>query len=352
MQGTQMIKKINFLFFCLLLAFCLSLHAEEEKLLNLYTWGNYFPPSILKSFTKKTGIVVHYSVYDSNETLYTKLKSNPNVGYDLILPSSYYIEKMAKEHLLKKLSVKHLPFTQSLLPAFRHPAFDPSHTYSVPLFWGGTGIVVNTKYINFSTVTSWKNLWEPRFHHRLLLLNDMREIFSIALIRLHYSPNTENPLEIKAAYRLLKKLMPNVRLFNSDNTTMIYNDDDIHIGIGWNGDIFRASHINPHLRFIYPHEGYMMWIDCFAIPYYAPHPNNAYEFMHFILKKQNLRKIIIRIPNSSTSQQVISKLPSDFRDSPIFNPDQHTLKKALLQRSLSAKAQKLYAHYWQLLKLS
>ena len=50
----------------------------------------------------------------------------------------------------------------------------------------------------------------------MLLTDDVREVFHVALSINGHSPNTTNPAEIEQAYELLKGLMPNVLVFNSD----------------------------------------------------------------------------------------------------------------------------------------
>ena len=80
----------------------MSLFANE-KILYVYNWSEYMPESVLKDFTKETGIKVKYSTYDSNEAMYAKVKTAGNSGYDIIVPSTYFVNKMSKEGLLEKI---------------------------------------------------------------------------------------------------------------------------------------------------------------------------------------------------------------------------------------------------------
>ena len=47
---------------------------------------------MLSVFEDLTGIKVNYTTYDSNESLYAKLKSG-GVSYDVIFPSDYMVGK-------------------------------------------------------------------------------------------------------------------------------------------------------------------------------------------------------------------------------------------------------------------
>ena len=75
------------------------------KKLYVYNWTDYVPSNLVAEFTKETGIEVIYSTFESNEEMYAKLKltSSTGSGYDLVFPSSYYVNKMAKEGMLQEL---------------------------------------------------------------------------------------------------------------------------------------------------------------------------------------------------------------------------------------------------------
>ena len=82
----------------LLAALPLAAQAEEEKVLNLYNWTEYMPKEVLKAFTKETGIKVKESNYAATEEMYSKLKAGGG-GYDLVVPSTYFVQRMAREGL-------------------------------------------------------------------------------------------------------------------------------------------------------------------------------------------------------------------------------------------------------------
>ena len=96
----------------------------------------------------------------------------------------------------------------------------------------------------------------------LLLMNDPREVFHIALLLDGKSPNSENETEIKAAYERLQKIVPNVLVFNSDSPEMPYLQGEVSVGMQWSGSAHRAKSENPDLKFIFPKErcGTLVWI--------------------------------------------------------------------------------------------
>lgn len=70
--------------------------AEEETVtINVYNWGQYMALGeegaihVNEEFTKRTGIKVNYAIYESNEVMYTKLKTG-GANYDVIYPIGLY----------------------------------------------------------------------------------------------------------------------------------------------------------------------------------------------------------------------------------------------------------------------
>src|SRR5262249_731211 len=148
---------------------------------------------------------------------------------------------------------------------------DPGAQYSVPHVMGITGIFINTNYFAEKNIKKWSDLWDERFYNQLLLLDDTREVFSIGLLALGYSANERNPEHIKAAFLKLKELIKNVKVFSSETVAAIMIDADATVGSAWNGDAFKAVRENPDIKFIFPKDGFVIWVDNLCIPKSAPH---------------------------------------------------------------------------------
>jgi spermidine/putrescine transport system substrate-binding protein len=111
-------------------------HADDSKTLYFYNWTEYVPPGLLEQFTKETGIKVIYSTYESNETMYAKLKTYKDGAYDLVVPSTYFVDKMRKEGMLQKIDKSKLTNFSNLDPQMLNKPFDPNNDYSIPYIWG------------------------------------------------------------------------------------------------------------------------------------------------------------------------------------------------------------------------
>lgn len=273
-------------------------------------------------------------------------------GYDVIMPSSYFVDRMRKQGLLEKLDKTRLSNLRYVNPDLSHPAYDPKGEYAVPHFWGVTGIFVNSKYFPPNSLKKWSDLWDERFYNQLMLLDDTREIFSMALLSLGYSANDTNPEHIKAAFEKLRQLMQNVKVFSSDTVVSIMIDEDATVGMAWNGDAFKAKQENHNINFVYPQEGFVIWVDTFAIPKDAPHKDAAYEFINFILEPQISKEIAILTGFPSANLAAQKLLPEKIRTNPAVYPTKEILKHGQFQTDLGEATLSLYEKYWEQLKMS
>jgi len=121
-----------------------SAQADAGKTLYFYNWTEYVPPGLLEQFTKETGIKVIYSTYESNESMYAKLKTWKDGAYDLVVPSTYFVAKMRNEGMLQKIDKTQLSNFKNLDPNLLNKPFDPNNDYSIPYIWGATAIGINT----------------------------------------------------------------------------------------------------------------------------------------------------------------------------------------------------------------
>ncbi|HHX4822371.1 TPA: spermidine/putrescine ABC transporter substrate-binding protein, partial [Legionella pneumophila] len=85
--------------FSLLLAL-LTFKVFSNPVVNVYAWGGEIPKKVIHQFEQESGIKVNFSTYDSNETMYAKLRASQKTIYDVILPSAYFVERMQKQGML------------------------------------------------------------------------------------------------------------------------------------------------------------------------------------------------------------------------------------------------------------
>ncbi|WP_319763716.1 extracellular solute-binding protein [Maridesulfovibrio sp.] len=316
--------------------------------LYLYIWSEYIPDEVVENFTKETGIKVHMSNYDSNEAMYAKIKL-AGKGYDLIVPSSDYVSLMRRQGLLLPLDKSKLSNFSNLAPKFTNQAFDPDNKYSIPYMWGSTAIAVNTGMVGKDMVNSVTDLWKPELNGKLLLPNDTREAFAIALKLLGYSVNETDPARIEEAYQKLKLLIPSVRVFDSDSPKQALLAEEVAVGVVFNGEAFIANQENPDIKYIYPPEGYSLWIDSMCIPKGAKNIDEAHAFLNYLLRTDVSAKISAEMGYSTPNTKAVNLIPEEVRKNPIVYPPAEVVERGEFEDYLG-ESMKLYEDYWIKLK--
>lgn len=335
------------LFAALLLLASTAAHADGKVV--VYNWAEYIPDSTLEDFEKETGIKVEYSTYENNEVMYSKLKLQKGKGYDIVVPSTYLVAKMREEGLLQKLDHSKLKNLENLSISLMNKPYDPGNAYSIPYLWGSTGIGVNAKEIDPATITGWADLWDEKWQGKLLLADDVREVFHMALKKNGFSTNTTNPDEIKAAYEDIQKLMPNVLVFNADAPREPFLAGDVNLGMIWSGEVTMAQKENPDIQYIYPKEGASFWVDSFTIPAGAENVDNAHKFIDYMLRPEVGQKVVEELGYSTPNTAAQDLLPEAIRKNPVIFPPTEAIDKGEFQNDLG-DAMKLYNEYWEKLK--
>ncbi len=334
---------------CAATLFTTNAMANDQEL-YFYNWSEYIPNEVLEDFTKETGIKVIYSTYESNESMYAKLKTQGS-GYDLVVPSTYFVSKMRKEGMLQEIDKSKLSHFADLDPNYLNKPFDPSNNFSIPYIWGATGIGINTDMLDKSSVHNWSDFWDAKWEGQLMLMDDSREVFHIALSKLGYSPNTTDAKEIEAAYEELKKLMPNVLVFNSDFPANPYLAGEVSLGMLWNGSAYMAREEGANIEIIWPEKGAIFWMDSLAIPSGAKNIGAAHKMIDFLLRPENAAKIAVEIGYPTPVKTAYPLLPQEFANDPNIFPPQSVMDSGVWQDEVG-EASVLYDEYFQKLKVS
>ena len=324
--------------------------APANDTVYLYTWTEYVPDGLLDEFTKETGIKVIVSSLESNETMYAKIKTQGAAGgYDVIAPSNYFVSKMAREGMLKELDHSKLPVIKELDPDWLDKPYDKGNKYSLPQLLGAPGIAFNTNSYKGTDFTSWGDLWKPEFANKVQLLDDAREVFNIALLKIGQDPNTKDPAIIKQAYEELLKLRPNVLSFNSDNPANSFISGEVELGQLWNGSVRIAKKEQAPLNMVFPKEGPVLWVDTLAIPKTSKNPDGAHKLINYLLGAKAAEKLTLAIGYPTANLEAKKVLPKEITEDPSIYPPAEILQKSYWQDDVGDAIQ-YYEQYYQELK--
>ena len=272
----------------------------EEKVLNVLNWSDYIAPGTLEKFERETGIKVNYDVFDSNEVLETKLLTG-RTGYDVVVPTDFFLERQAKQGILLPLDKSKLPNIANIDPAVLKQLEnnDPGNRFGVPYAGVITGIGYNVEKVHKALgnlpIDTWKLVFDPAYASKLkdcgfTLLDQEAEVFTSAKIYLGREGSSENQADLDASEAMLMKVRPFVRYFHSSQYINDLANGEICVAIGWSGDVMQArdrareAGKGVDISFIVPREGALRSFDMLAIPADAPHPDNAHKFINFLLR--------------------------------------------------------------------
>jgi spermidine/putrescine transport system substrate-binding protein len=259
---------------------------RNSKRLNIYNWTYYTPDSVIEKFEAEYGVKVVYDQFASNEEMFAKLEAGGS-GYDIVFPSGDYVSIMIHEGMLEKIDKSKLSNLGNIAPlVLQKAAYDPAMEYSVPYFWGAAGIAVNTaKVPDFEK--SWSIFARKDLADRMTMLDDMREVLGDALAYLGYSVNTNNSLELNAAFELVNNTWkPNLTRFDAEAFGKGYANGDFWVVQGYAEVVYEEiagdEELLRNTAFFIPPEGGPAYIDSMCILKGAKNIDLAYKFIDFI----------------------------------------------------------------------
>ena len=316
--------------------------------LFIYNWTDYTAPALIEKFQKETGIKVTVDTYDSNETLLAKLKAGGS-GYDIVVISSDFVPIFVEEKLIQKIDGPKLAGFGNIEARWRGPAWDRGNDYTVPFDWGVTSFDIDTKHVK-GPVDSLKTLFEPpdEAKGRVGMLSAPTEVMSQAELYLGMPPCQTDTAAMKRVSGLLEAQAPAVKVYASDGAIEREASGETWIIQIWNGDAARARLANPDIRFVFPKEGVVGWMDNMAIPTSAKNPENARRFMDFMLRPENAAISENFTHYSSAITGVGRFLDPSLRDAPELNVPKET--KIVFTPTCPAPAIKLIDRVWTRLR--
>lgn len=338
------------------LAACGCRRAEEplftgpgEKKLNVYIWSEYLPKEVIDEFTRRTGIAVQYDLYDSNELVLEKLQSGV-AAYDLVVPSDYMVRILIHLKLLRPIEKARLANLGNLDSRFLDQEFDPKNEYSLPYVWGTTGYGYDKQKAGGRQLDSWAPLFDPANRGEILMLDDMRECFAVALKFQGHSLNSTDPAVLKQAADLLKKQKPLVKTYNSGDYENILASGDVDYAHGYNGQLAKLVAREPsRFAYVLPKEGATIWMDSVCIPARARNLDSIYAFLGYILEPEVNARIVNGISYASANVPARRFIRPEILNDPAIYPSEAALARCEFVKDIE-DATTILDEYWTEIK--
>lgn len=301
--------------------------------INVYNWGEYISNGVDGSldvnaeFTRRTGIEVNYTTFESNENLYAKLVSG-GANYDVIIPSDYMISKLIQEGLLQKLDFQNIPNMEYIDDTFLNPVYDPTNEYSVPYTWGVVGIFYNKNHVH-EEVDSWDILWDEQYSGKILMFDNPRDAFGIAQKKLGFSFNSTDSAEWEQAAMLLKQQKPLVQAYVMDQIFDKMASGEAWVAPYYAGDAVTLVESNPDIGFAIPTKhGTNFFVDAACIPTTARNKAAAEEYINFLCDPEVAAANVEYIGYSTPSSEAKALLPEEVVNDSNHYPPVEILEQA------------------------
>ncbi len=258
--------------------------------LAIYNWASYLNPDDKALFGKLYNVPnISEDNYPSNEDMLAKLQAGGTGQYDIVAPTGYMIEIMNKSGLAEPLDLSKIPNYQYVDDRFKNLPFDsaPGGPHYVVKDWGTTGFGYRSKLVK-EQPTSWADFWKLAmgpYSGKVTVLDSAPEVIGAALKKNGYSYNSVDPKELDVALQDLLALKPHLAAISSNYIPKVESGDAV-MALGWNGDFasIKANKGSEDTMYVIPSEGTEFWVDTWAIPKDAPHPDAAHAFINFILQ--------------------------------------------------------------------
>lgn len=348
--------------FCLLIALLLSLspRAAAEELdtsvtLNVYNWGEYIANGtdgsldVNAEFTRRTGIKVNYTTFDSNESLYSKLAGG-GADYDIIIPSDYMVSKLIHEGMLAPLNYENIPNYEYVDEQFRDPIYDPGGVYSVPYTWNIVGLFYNTDFVE-KEVLGWDILWDPDYAGKILMFDNPRDAFMIAQFRLGQSINSTDPDDWRAAANLLKEQRPLVQAYVMDQIFDKMESGEAWIAPYYAGDAAILVDDSDNIGFVAPQEGTNFFVDAICIPATSSHKREAEEYINFLCDPEIAGANMDYVGYSTPETAAKEYMDEETLESPMHYPSEEILANTEAFVDLPEDISKLVDTLWAEVKM-
>ena len=326
--------------------------------LNVFNWGEYLSDGsddsldVNAEFEKITGIKVNYTNYDSNEAMYSKIKSG-GISYDVIIPSDYMISRMANEGLLKNFYPEKLSNYKYISDKYKNVYFDPNNQYSAPFSVGMVGIIYDKTIISEKDASTWNVLWNKKYKKNgILNFNNPRDAFATAQLLLGVDINTTNKDDMDKAAEKLKQQKTVLQSYVMDEVFDKMESGEASVAPYYAGDYLSMYDNNNKLALAYPKEGTNIFIDSACIPTTTQNYEAARMYINFLMEPEvalaNAEYICYASPNSA----VVNNKDYLYYNNKVLYPDEKNTPICYYYHNQSVEIRRYMDKLWEDVKLS
>ncbi len=338
----------------------------EEPILNIYNWSDYIDPVLLEEFEQEYGIKVNYDIYDSSEIVDTKLLTG-RTGYDVVIHSAAFSARLIPIGVYQRVDYSRLEnwhhIDMELIQRIEQNFGE--NIAGVPYMWGTTGFAYNRDMVlermPDAPLDSGAMLFDPKVVSRFAdcgvsLLDDPTSVIPIAMMYLGHPANSVEPEHLADVETLLKAVRPYIKYFSSTKMMLDLPSQEVCIAMAWSGDYSVAASraaeagVELDLGYTVPQQGAVDWYDVMYIPSDAPHPDNAYLFLDFMLRPEVIARASNYIGYANANRDATSLLDPEISSDPAIYPDAETMLRLEASKVLPPKLERRRSRTWTKIK--
>jgi putrescine transport system substrate-binding protein len=339
----------------------------QDRVLNLYSWAEYFPDSVIAKFEAETGIKVNYSVFDSNDVAETTLSAGQS-GFDLVtVNASPHLGRQIPKGLwrpLDKSKLNNLGNVDSKLLQML-ARVDPGNAYAIPYMWGTTGLIYNPDKIHSiladAPVTSLAMVLRPDLAAQfkscgVSVLDSWVDMLPIISTYLGQPDLSAEPAALGAIANTFALIRPSIRRVTSSGYYDQLARGELCLSIGYSADAMvarrRAAELGNGIRIEYsqPNERVPVYIDAYAIPATARNVDAALRFIDFTLRPDIGAQIAGATGFAVANTAAVERLDPQLRNNRIVYPAPEVRERFTLDRGYTMEETRVFSRTWLRMK--
>lgn len=326
--------------FCAFLALC-SLQTKADEV-QVYNWESFLSDDVIQSFQEETGHTVKQLYFDDESDRDHVITSGRGGSFDLVMIESTSLDILSEQGLFHDLSVIRAPLEESLDSQW----VEACGKNGIPYAWGTTGLIYRSS-VAVEPLSSWGQLFTPPVEHqgRVVMYFDQIDAPGTALLAVGSDPFTDDPEELKKAYRLLKEQSPHLlaREFGLSYALNNGQNHQMSLTLGYAGEdsALREELDQDDWVYVVPDEGSLLWVECLAIPSNRTVNQATKDFIAY-MNRADIAAINAEETWFSTPNHMAKALTSeDYQQDKGLFPPPEVLQKSHLYQRLEPQALRL-----------
>ena len=314
---------------------------EELKFSN---WPLYIDEKTIDEFDKKFGGETKYTEeINDNEEFTSKvqeaLRRGRPIDRDIVVLTDWMVARWLRAAWVEPIDKKNIPNARNLQPALASPKFDPKRQYSLPWQSGLTLIGYNPQKTG-RKLGSVNDLFDPKFKGHVTMLQEWRDSAGLVLLGQGTNPETATKDQLLGAIEKIQEesKKKQIRRFTGNDYTRALASGDLWAVVAYSGDVIQLKADNPHLEFLVPDEGALIWTDNMLMPKKVASPYAAETLMNHVYDPVVAARIAAEVnyvtPVRGAKEELEKTDPETARNELIF-PTDETLAKVKQYPSLS-----------------